>query len=225
MAKKIEVEGDARQAAIGCFNPTDDEFVGENNVRAWSEDDAQLRLSENIVRLTDIALEVYGYRSNNKVFRVEFGRKFRLELRKFYITLPDVREAEAIHHVKWEVEYAISQGDDAAKKLAEKLSGDDAGHALEWSTGFVTQIAKGDVGRQVKKLVDRIGENLDSGRPCDFAWLADVIVRIAIQEAARISHGSNEMNFLVEFYRVKAWGDFARNVQTQLAINRQADES
>ena len=77
---------------------------------------------------------------------------------------------------------------------------------------------------KVQKLLDRVGENLDDGRPRGFQWLADAIVRIAIQEAARISHGSNEMNFLVEFYRVKAWADFARNVQTQIAINRNADE-
>ncbi len=221
MAKKADVEQDAKRAAVGSFNPTDEAFVGEK-VRTWIDDPEQL--SVDVDALAKEAVDNWGYRYTNRTFRDEFKRQFEMELRKFYNNLPDVREEHAIRDVKWAVECAISQGDDVAKKLAEKLNVDDAGHALEWSTGSVTAIAEGDVGRQVKKLLDRVGENLDDGRTRGFEWLADAIVRIAIQEAARISHGSNEMNFLVEFYRVKAWANFARNVQTRIAINRNVDE-
>ncbi len=221
MAKRAEVESDAKRAAVACFNPPDEAFVGEKKVRVWIDDSDQL--DADVEALAIEAMEHCGYRCTNQTFGDEFTSRFKVELRRFHNDLPDVREESAVEHVRWEVEYAISSGDEAAKKLAEKLSGDDAAHALEWSTGFVTAVAKGDVGRKVKKLVDRVGEKFDDGRPRDFEWLADVIVRIAIQEAARISHGSNEMNFLVEFYRVKAWGDFARNVQTEIAINRNAD--
>ncbi len=193
MATKAEVLLHAKNAATACFKSTDEAFVGEERVRAYVDDTDKLNV--DVEALATEAKKHVGYRSTNRTFHDEFVRVFKLELRKFHNDLPDVREENAIHHVKWEVEHAISQGDDAAKKLAEKLNGDDAGHALEWSTGSVTAIAKGDVGLQVQKLLDRVGENLDDGRPRGFQWLADAIVRIAIQEAARISHGSNEMNF------------------------------
>lgn len=219
---KADVQHDARKAAGGYFTPTDEAFVGENRVRVWVEDPEQL--TADLDQLAIDALEYYGYRSTNKTFRSEFERQFKLELRNFHNSLPDVRDQNAIEHVRWEVEYAITQAGSAAKNLAEKLAGDDPGHALEWSTGSVETIAKGDVAKIISKnLLAKIGGRAEDGTPFDFAWLAGCIVRASVREAARISHGSNEMNFTVEFYRMKAWGDFARNAQTQLHVMAAAD--
>ena len=140
MAKKSEVELDAGKAATGYFTPTDQAFVGENKARLWS--DAPEQLSIDIVALGTDAMEYWNYRSTNKTFRVEFERRFKLELRKFYNDLPDVRNAHSIQDVKWQIEYAITAGDEAAKKLAEKLTGDDAAHALDPSTATTKRFAE-----------------------------------------------------------------------------------